>query len=305
VSDDRTHLQPPAHDRWPRPDPGTGEAATPAWIHTSTKPLKAALRRTGQEHIGPAATLWPFGQVTDTAARAGRYLPDTSRHPQRTRAALTTHVIARYGRPGQVVLDGFVGSGTTMVEAVYAGRHAVSVDQDVRWVDLSVRALAREHGATGNALVLCVDTRDLSPIPRRLHQRVDLGLATPPRQFKRNDLTGRADDATNHRRTGRRHANRDQLDTRAAPRHHPRVHQPAHTRRRLPARSPAAIAATARRTGLQLIERAAALRVPVREAASSTANRCRARKRRGVPVVHDDVLIHQAPSATPRGRRGR
>lgn len=179
------------------PIPGTGEAATPGWMLTSTKPLEAALRGIGQEHIGPAATLWPFGQDSDTATRAGRYLPDTRRRPQRTRAALAGYVIARYSRPGQVVFDCFVGSGTTMVEAVYAGRHAVGVDQDVRWVGLTARNLtfAHERGATGNALVLWADSRELSPIPRRLRHRVDQVLATPPLQFKPNDLTGQADDA--------------------------------------------------------------------------------------------------------------
>lgn len=66
-----------------------------------------------------------------------------------------------------------------------------------------------------------------------------------------------------------------------------------------------AIAAAARRTALKLIERVAALRVPVREATSSTVNRSTARKRRAVPVVHDDVLIYQVPSTAPRWRRGR
>jgi 16S rRNA G966 N2-methylase RsmD len=287
---------------------GPGETATPAWMHTSTKPLEAALRGTGQEHIGPAATLWPLGQASDTATRADRYLPDTNRHPQRTRAALTGYVIAKYSRPGQVVFDGFVGSGTTMVEAVYAGRHAVGVDQDVRWVDLSVRNLtfAHEHGATGNALVLWADTRDLSPIPRRLRHRVDLVLATPPLQFKPNDIPGRIDDATIIAALER--------DMRIAigswiPMLHPGTTL-VFTSRLVPAVGylidpSVAIAAAARQTGLQLIERVAALRVPVREATSGSLNRSAARKRRTVPIVHDDVLIYQVPSAAPRWRRGR
>ena len=66
------------------PDPGVSApraAATPAWVHTSAAPLQAALAGIGCDHIGAAATLWPTGQDSDAAQRAGRYLPQTLRHP--------------------------------------------------------------------------------------------------------------------------------------------------------------------------------------------------------------------------------
>jgi modification methylase len=57
--------------------------------------------------------------------------------------------------------------------------------------------------------------------------------------------------------------------------------------------------------GLDLIDRAAALRAPVRD----THHRPRpARKRRGRPrprVVHDDVLIYRVPDPPPNWWRGR
>jgi hypothetical protein len=130
------------------PNPSAGEAATPAWMHTPTKPPGAASRGIGQEHTGPAATLWPFGQDSDTTTRVGRYLPDTSRHPQRTRAALAAYVIAKYSRPGQLVFDGFVGSGTTTVKAVYAGRHAVSRSENAAAALASVKPPSRLLEAT-------------------------------------------------------------------------------------------------------------------------------------------------------------
>ena len=173
----------PSADQQPNsghtPEPVTAEVATPAWMQMSTRPLEAALRGAGQDHIGAAATLWPLGQDSDAAAIAGRYLPDTIRHPQRTRAALTAHVIEQFSRPGRVVFDG-VGSGT-MVEAAYTRRQSIGVDQDVRRVDVTTRnvAFAHEHGATGNGLVRWADTRDLTPIPRRMRHSVDLATPAP------------------------------------------------------------------------------------------------------------------------------
>jgi hypothetical protein len=82
-------------------DPDKYEAATPAWMQMSTKPLEAALSGKGRDHLGLAATLWPFGQDSDITTRAGRYMPDTSRHSQRTRAALTAYVIDQHSRPGR------------------------------------------------------------------------------------------------------------------------------------------------------------------------------------------------------------
>src|SRR5690349_1841201 len=105
-------------------------------MYTSARPLQAALAGIGQDHVGPAATLWPTGQDSDAAQRAGRYLQQTLRHPQRTRPALAAQAIDRYSRPGQTVFDPFVGCGTTVVEAVHAGRHAIGVDIDPRWVEL-------------------------------------------------------------------------------------------------------------------------------------------------------------------------
>src|SRR5258706_13983468 len=116
----------------------------------STTPLQTAVSGVGQEHIGPATTVWPTGQESDAAQRAGRYLPETLRHPQRTLPALAAQAISRYTQPRQTVFDPFVGSGTTMVEAIHAGRRAVGADIDPRWVDLTMRNVqyAQHCGAT-------------------------------------------------------------------------------------------------------------------------------------------------------------
>lgn len=283
------------------PDPVTTDTATPVWINTSARPLESAISAHGQQHIGAAATLWPVGQQRDGLRRAGRYVPGTRRHPQRTGAALTAHIIDRYSQPGQVVFDPFVGSGTTMVEAAYAGRHSVGVDIDVRWHNLTADniALAYRHGATVKTWLEYADARYLDRPPRRLRHRVDLVLATPPTRLAPADIGSARDDAEIV-------ANLE-LDMAMAMQSWLPLLRPGATvviTTRLLSRPDylldlsVPIAAAADLAGLRLVERAAALRTPLREPTTRrAAHRTGARHRRRVRVVHDDVLIYQVPSA--------
>ena len=100
-------------------DPATAaphSAATPCWVQMSTTPLHTALGGVGQNHIGPAATVWPTGQDSDAAQRAGEYLPETMRHPHPALPAIPAQAIRRYTEIGQTVFDP-VGGETTAVEA--------------------------------------------------------------------------------------------------------------------------------------------------------------------------------------------
>src|SRR5206468_6615869 len=61
--------------------------------------------------------------------------------------------------------------------------------------------------------------------------------------------------------------------------------------------------------GLQLVERIAALRVPIRDGRprppAPHRRTHRQRRRPGPPIVHDDVLVYQAPTRWQRWRLGR
>lgn len=62
------------------------------------------------------------------------------RHPNEKPVALCRELIESSTRQGDVVLDPFAGSGSTGVAAVLAGRRAVLIESDDRWL-----ALARER----------------------------------------------------------------------------------------------------------------------------------------------------------------
>ena len=159
--------------------PALAETYTPEWVCAATSPLAATL---AAGHVGGPMALWPTAQRSDATQRAGRYAPDAPKHPARLLPDLAARVIAEYSEPGQKILGLFCGSGTSVVEAVYAGRDAIGVDGDRRWAAVARAnlAYARDQGATAAGRVMRADARSLPEVPRRMRRSVDLLIATPP-----------------------------------------------------------------------------------------------------------------------------
>ena len=128
-------------------------------------------------------SVWPVAQTSHRAQRIGRYLPCSAAHPARMLPALARHAIERYPAPGELVIDPMCGIGTTLVEAVHLGRHAVGVELEPRWVELAERNLARAmgDGASGIGTVTAGDARQLPRLlAGQLDQRAALVLTSPP-----------------------------------------------------------------------------------------------------------------------------
>lgn len=77
------------------------------------------------------------------------YLPDDlspderSGHPTEKPVELMRHWLVNSTEPGGLVLDPFMGSGSTMVAAIKAGRRAVGIEKNPKWFSVAV-ARARE-----------------------------------------------------------------------------------------------------------------------------------------------------------------
>jgi DNA modification methylase len=56
------------------------------------------------------------------------YTHNFYRYPARFSPLFVREVIRHYSRPGEVVLDPFMGGGTAIVEAIALGRKAIGVD---------------------------------------------------------------------------------------------------------------------------------------------------------------------------------
>lgn len=75
-------------------------------------------------------------------AVAGYRDPDGARHPAVFPEALVAKIVTGYSRPGDLVLDPFAGSGTTVKAARDLGREAVGVELNPEYVAVARRRLA-------------------------------------------------------------------------------------------------------------------------------------------------------------------
>lgn len=108
-----------------------------------------------------------------------RDIRDKKIHPATFPISLARHVIELFTHEGELVLDPFVGSGTTLVAAQDTGRNAVGFDLQQKYVDLSMSRLAAP-GLFGEKkqLAICDDARN---IPQYLPpETVSLVFTSPP-----------------------------------------------------------------------------------------------------------------------------
>jgi DNA modification methylase len=69
-------------------------------------------------------------------------------HPTIKPVALVADAILDCTARGEIVLDGFLGSGTTVLAATRTGRHCYGLEIDPLYVDTIVRRLQKFTGAT-------------------------------------------------------------------------------------------------------------------------------------------------------------
>ncbi len=128
-------------------------------------------------------SVWATAQSTGPVQRKGRYVAESVKHPARMLPAIAAHAIAHYTEPGDLVLDPMCGIGTTLVEAVHAGRDAFGVEYESKWSDIADANIKHAHaqGATGRAGVIRGDsTNILSLVPAALTGQVALVVTSPP-----------------------------------------------------------------------------------------------------------------------------
>ncbi|WP_240638404.1 TRM11 family SAM-dependent methyltransferase [Micromonospora aurantiaca] len=139
----------------------------------------------GRRRLTPpeGLSVWATAQRTGPVQRRGRYVPESVKHPARMLPAIAAHAVHAYTRPGDLVLDPMCGIGTTLVEAIHAGRDAIGVEYEPRWSNIADANIthAHHHGATGRASVVRGDATRLSALlPAALTGQVALVVTSPP-----------------------------------------------------------------------------------------------------------------------------
>lgn len=135
----------------------------------------------------------------------GRDIRDKNVHPAVFPIALAKRVIELFTHRGELVLDPFVGSGTTLVAAQHLDRNAVGFDLQEKYVALCAERL-RVSLPLGSAQQVAIQD-DAHCIPRYLHEEtVKLIWTSPPyanllnrprknksRRFRKNEQYGKVE----------------------------------------------------------------------------------------------------------------
>ena len=129
--------------------------------------------------------VWEFPKIGSKKQRA-IYTPESMTHPAKMDTYLTRRLIKEYTKVGDVVADPMAGVGTTGVEAVLLGRHAILVDIESKFTELCKKNLenvekifgkASFKPKLGKAVVITGDSRRLSTL---LQQHADAIVTSPP-----------------------------------------------------------------------------------------------------------------------------
>lgn len=118
-----------------------------AWVKTNPMPMISADRPAmGWEplvymHRADVKPTWSGG------GRAGNYVCPTSQgsgHPTQKPLGMVADWVRRFTEPGDLVLDPFAGTGTTLVAAKEEGRRAIGIEADERWCELAAKRLGQD-----------------------------------------------------------------------------------------------------------------------------------------------------------------
>jgi site-specific DNA-methyltransferase (adenine-specific) len=73
-----------------------------------------------------------------------KIIPRPTDHPTPKPERLVAHFMQLHSQPGDLVLDPFMGAGTTMRVAANLGRKGVGVEVDERWCEMAAKRLEQE-----------------------------------------------------------------------------------------------------------------------------------------------------------------
>jgi DNA modification methylase len=109
----------------------------------------------------------------------GRDIRDKKIHPATFPIALARKVIDLFTHKGQLVVDPFVGSGTTLVAAQDAERNAVGLDLQKEYIELCTNRLVNSHLFNqSKQLTICDDARNITQY--LAEETVSLIFTSPP-----------------------------------------------------------------------------------------------------------------------------
>jgi DNA modification methylase len=133
---------------WDKGTIGSGDM-TSAWgpQHERISFCVSKFRHAGQSGATSVPTRLRKGSVLRFTRPTGRNV----RHPSEKPVPLLSELIESSTRRGDVVVDPFAGVGSTGVAAILAGRRALLVELDERWIPVAIERLRAAEAAAALA----------------------------------------------------------------------------------------------------------------------------------------------------------
>lgn len=82
--------------------------------------------------------VWEFPKVTSGGQRAS---PERTAHPAQFPVAVIDRIVRACSNPGEVILDPFMGSGTTAEVALSTGRFVLGFELEPKYIDITAKRL--------------------------------------------------------------------------------------------------------------------------------------------------------------------
>ena len=98
-------------------------------------------RRTWECILVSETSKWNGGLTTQNIIHMPGLRYDKNTHPTQKPLELMKLFISLHSNPGELILDPFAGSLTTIIAAKQMGRRAIGIELDQRWIDLGVKSL--------------------------------------------------------------------------------------------------------------------------------------------------------------------
>jgi adenine-specific DNA-methyltransferase len=103
-------------------------------------------KKNGKVRVNPhgknPSDVWIIPKVTTGAGMTGRRAsPERTAHPAQFPLDVIRRIILACSRPGDVILDPFAGSGSTLLAAFETGRSCIGFEIEPRYVDMAAERL--------------------------------------------------------------------------------------------------------------------------------------------------------------------
>ena len=98
----------------------------------------------GQRDKGACRWYDDTDKVENIIRRIPKIIPSDEQHPTPKPPALVAYFLRLHSLPGHLVLDPFMGGGSTAVACKELGRKFIGIELEQRWCDLTIKRLSQE-----------------------------------------------------------------------------------------------------------------------------------------------------------------